>query len=97
MSMARCSRALHAPLGGVQRVVPILRAGRGLLAHDGLGARVRPLHLRSQLGAARVVVESAVDSAPGQPLLDLSARQRTVAVVRQELALRPQVCACPII
>ncbi len=51
--------------------LPVLRPGRGPLAHDGLGVRVHLLYLLPELVAARVVVEAAVDErAPGQPLID---------------------------
>ncbi len=42
-----------------QRVVPVLRASRRPLTYDGLGARVRLLHLLPQLVTARVIVEAA--------------------------------------
>jgi len=52
---------------GAQRVVPVLRAGRGPLALDSLGAGVRLRHLLPERGAAGVVVEAALHERPPGP------------------------------
>ncbi len=75
-------RPLRASGRGTQGVVPVLRAGRGPLTHDGLGTRIRLLDLLPQLIAARVVVEAAMHQrAPGQARVDLPAREIAMAVV----------------
>jgi len=67
--------ALRTSGRGAQGVVPVLGPCRRPLAHDGLGARVRLLHLRPQLVTAGVVVEAAMhERLPCQPLVDLPTR-----------------------